>query len=205
MSIFFTLPNCYIVFNAKAGSSSVARMILRDYYPDIETHNKITCQNLCPKTTIPDNDKPILLLVRDPISRFKSVIAQFYGVNIDSILYNLVTGGFVDYTTSYDNRHIQMYPQNNIHFAKQCKVFMSNSAPNSVVKLYKFPDHLENLIIDAGLSLPIIDINKSRHEKPILTPEQESKVLDYYASDKLLFDSIKEPGQIYVATSLSQP
>lgn len=199
---FFILPECYIAFNAKVASSSLARMIIRDCYPELESKiqnaaypvgkgaNDVQWQGFCPRTDAPEN-KPILLFVRDPIERFKSAIAQFNGIDVDEVLNALNVGGYINFTRM-DNHCIRIYPQNNIHFTLQSKFII----PNCVIKLYKFPEHLDDLIVDAGLSLSLVTINQAKHEKPVLTTEQESKVLAYYANDKILFDSILSPGMI---------
>jgi hypothetical protein len=83
---YYITPNYNVALNAKVGSSTLAREIIRQYYP--EQNKKIiytktpshVLENdkqwhwLCPGTN--DPDKPIVLFIRDPISRFISACQQ---------------------------------------------------------------------------------------------------------------------------------
>jgi hypothetical protein len=51
-------------------------------------------------------------------------------------------------------------------------------------------EDLEDAATLIGLSLPLPQINDSKREKPDLTPEQEARVLAYYADDAALYASL---------------
>lgn len=203
-SKYFVLPTCYIAFNAKVGSSSLARAIIRDFYPEIEAQlqraafpvgknpDNTQWQGQCPATDAPD--KQVLVLIREPIARFRSAIAQFNNVDVDLVLAAMGTNGTVDHST-VNNRISKLNPGQNIHFSHQNSLLQVKDV---IVKLYKFPDHLDNLAAEAGLTLPLPIINEAKREKPTLTQEQESRILSYYAKDKEIFDSITVAGTEYI-------
>lgn len=83
---YYITPKYNVALNAKVGSSTLARSIIREFYPE---KNKEILQTktppnilendkqwhwLCPGTHNPDKD--IVLFVRDPISRFLSACQQ---------------------------------------------------------------------------------------------------------------------------------
>ena len=83
---YYTTPNYSVALNAKVGSSTMARLIIKEFYP--KEHQKIIYARfpngitetqkqwhwMCPGSTIPD--KPIVLMVRNPVDRFITACQQ---------------------------------------------------------------------------------------------------------------------------------
>jgi hypothetical protein len=83
---YYTTPNYSVALNAKVGSSTMARLIIKQFYP--KEHKKINYARfpngitenqkqwhwMCPGSPIPD--KPIVLMVRNPIDRFITACQQ---------------------------------------------------------------------------------------------------------------------------------
>lgn len=84
--IYFRTPKYAVALNAKVGSSSLARAIIRQFFPKqdwlIRTaafpqgvdETKRQWHRMCPGTRKPT--KPVVLLVRDPVERFLSAMQQ---------------------------------------------------------------------------------------------------------------------------------
>lgn len=103
---YYITPLFNVALNAKVGSSTIAKAIIQEFYPDI---NKkiLTIKNpphisdddrqwhhLCPGTTKPD--KPIILFVRDPIDRFYSACQQINILdhNIKELINSLINDDY---------------------------------------------------------------------------------------------------------------
>jgi hypothetical protein len=83
---YYTTPNYSVALNAKVGSSTMARLIIKEFYP--KEHQKIVYARfpngitenqkqwhwMCPGSTTPD--KPIVLMVRNPVDRFITACQQ---------------------------------------------------------------------------------------------------------------------------------
>jgi len=101
---YYTTPNYNVALNAKVGSSTIAKAIIQEFYPNINkkilniknpphiSDEDRQWHHLCPGTTKPD--KPIILFVRDPIDRFYSACQQINIMNhnipdlLNSLLYD---------------------------------------------------------------------------------------------------------------------
>jgi hypothetical protein len=99
---YYTTPNYSVALNAKVGSSTMARLIIKQFYP--KEHQKIVYARfpngitetqkqwhwMCPGS--PNPDKPIVLMVRNPVDRFitacQQIAIKFEDVDkaIDSLL-----------------------------------------------------------------------------------------------------------------------
>jgi hypothetical protein len=73
-----------------------------------------------------------------------------------------------------------------VHFRKQHSIVKGQST------VYRIED-IDLVAQTIGLALPLPSMNEAKNPKPELTPEQEQRVLAYYAEDKSLYDSV-EPG-----------
>jgi hypothetical protein len=74
------------------------------------------------------------------------------------------------------------------------------------VSLYRYPQDAEAACKALGLDWPLKlfgDIDALG--KPVLTAEQQKRVLAYYADDVALFESIKAAGQVYTPPPIEQP
>jgi hypothetical protein len=172
-----------LALNLKAGSSSLIRAIVQAYYPDIEdtitnqTHypqgqdaNSSRWHYLVDKTESPT--VPVVLVVRDPVERFRSACAETRTVDIDSLLGKLEAGDKV-----------------NNHFWPTSRLLTDGC------KLYRFESDLYDAATELGLTLPLPNI-AGTGIKPDLTPEQLARVEAIYADDIALFNSITEAGQV---------
>ncbi len=188
---YFTFNDLHIACIPKAGSSAIARAIHFALKPDYQIisasgnqamvdkvlHNP-GWQALAPKTFEPVNP---IIPVRDPVERFRSACAQ-EGRTADEALDLLDEG------------------KASQHFRAQSDYL----APGQDNTLYKFPDHIEELATALGLDeIPETNTSATNNgPKPDLTPEQLERVQALYADDIALFESIEEPGQVYVAPEL---
>jgi hypothetical protein len=83
---YYKTPNYSVALNAKVGSSTMARLIIKEFYP--KEHQKIVYARfpngitetqkqwhwMCPGSTTPE--KPIVLMVRNPVDRFITACQQ---------------------------------------------------------------------------------------------------------------------------------
>ena len=177
-----------LALNFKAGSSSLIRAIVQAYYPDIEdtitnqTHypqgqdaNSSRWHYLVDKTESPT--VPVVLVVRNPVERFRSACAETRTVDVDALLGKLEAGDKV-----------------NNHFWPTSRLLVDGC------KLYRFESDLDDVATELGLTLPLPNITGTgTGTKPDLTPEQLARVEAIYADDIALFNSITEAGQVYVS------
>ena len=194
---YFITPKYDVAFNPKVGSSTLARAIVRAFYPEVEgkiqkaaypagkNPDNSQWQSLCPNTETPE--RPVILLVRDPALRFRSAMAQFRLTDVDAAMDSLENGTPIPLARAVRPLH------ENVHFQRQ------SALAAGTTKLYRFPDDLDAAAVEIGLSLPLPIINEATDEKPALTPEQEERVRSYYAADVALYESITRPGQQYTA------
>ena len=207
---YFVLPKYCLAFNAKAGSTSLAFSIVNKYYPNklqecLNNFNNIVSklspefiktlpesiqktiyddkldsppfwQDVCVKTTNPD--KPVVLAVREPVDRFAST-AAYLNINVDKILTALENDENMVF------QKLSRKARNDTHLLKQ-SIYAGHNT-----KLYKFPDHLEQMCKDIEIDYPLPKINEGKYQKPILTEEQIKRVKEYYKEDVALFNSIK--------------
>lgn len=207
---YFVLPKCCVAFNAKVGSTALAFSIVQKYYPHklqecLDRFNSVVSrlspefiktlpesiqktinndkldsaafwQDVCVRTKHPD--KPVLLAVRNPVERFASTVA-YLKLEVDRTLEMLEN----DETTVFYKLPRKI--RKDTHFLPQSIYAGEN------VKLYRFPDQVDQLCKDAEIDYPLPKINEGKYEKPILTEEQIKRVKEYYKEDVALFDSIK--------------
>jgi hypothetical protein len=190
-SAYLDTPNAAIALNFKVGSSSLSRAVIAAHhpelnaklsdgtsvhYPDGKSADDTRWHGLCPKID-PSEREALLLLVRDPVEKFRSACAETNISHVDAKLTDLETNGFT----------------RDSHFWPQSRLIVDTT------KLYLFPDHLDDLATDADLALPLPDIDGGHgRPKPNLSPEQLARVQAIYADDIGLFNSITEPGQVHV-------
>ena len=207
---YFVLPKCCIAFNAKVGSTALAFSIVQKYYPDklqqcLDKFNSVVSrlppefiktlpesiqktinndkldsaafwQDVCVRTHSPD--KPVLLAVRNPVERFASTVA-YLGLDVDRTLEMLEN----DETTIFYKLSRKI--RRDTHFLPQSIYAGEN------VKVYRFPDQIDQMCQDAEIDYPLPKINEGKHKKPVLTEEQIKRVKAFYANDVKLFESIK--------------
>lgn len=201
---FILIPDNVIADIGKVGSTTIFRAVLETYHPD-----RVPITLGADISNSPDNGgrgrvdrtdnptAPVLLPVRDPIERFRSACSQSRIDDVDVLLTHLEegTGEIGPKKTPI----IESY-----HFRPQ--VDYRNS--NQPMKLYKFPEHIDDLATEAGLPTPMPTVNDSisnNPPKPDLTPAQLTRVESIYAEDILLFNSITAAGQDYNFTYVEPP
>ena len=175
--------------NYKAASASIIRAIISAHYPDIEYHinnNVSYCEGSSvdskrwhyklPRTEEPTSN--VVLIVRDPVERFRSACAETFTTDVDALLAKIESG------ERYAN---PFWPTSRLL--------------KGTVQLYRFESDLDDAATALGLTLPLPDIDGGNGEKPDLTPDQLTRVQSIYADDIALFESITEAGQVttYVA------
>ena len=192
---YFNTPNAAVAVNLKVGSATLARAIIAAHHPDIDSvlttphgngngtaypagnsADSIRTQSLCPKLADP-KDRPVTLLaVRDPVEKFRSACVESKVVDVDAKLTDLETNAF----------------PRDAHFWLQSRLLEGN-----LIKLYRFPSDLDALATEAGLSLPLpnIDGDNDSGAKPVLSQAQVARVQAIYADDIALYESIAEAGQ----------
>ena len=183
---YYILPEGkFIAKVAKAGCSSVALAIIQNKRPDLWTklqnaafpagrnYTNTILQSWVPVTKHPTG--PVLQLVRDPVQRFPSSMAQLGLTDVDDTLTKLEQG---DADIAGD---FHFYPQNNYAIG----------AAGQTLTLYRFPDQLPQFCTGVGFTYPLPTINESAPgTKPTLTDAQIARVQAYYAGDVSLYNSI---------------
>jgi hypothetical protein len=181
--MYFLTPNYSVAFNAKVASSTLARAIIAAFhpeqesliqsaaYPDGKGPDTNQVQWLCPKEREPS--KPVVLVVREPVDRFRTAMAQVRLVDVDAALNALEQGSEVQFARR--SRSLR----DDAHFRHQHELLRGGTA-------FRLQD-IEDAATLIGLSLPLPSINEAAREKPTLTAEQEARVLAYYAADAALY------------------
>lgn len=170
-------PKYSVAFNNKVASSTIAYAILKDFYPDILEHlgNDKVYQTFCPTEKEPS--KPVVLIVREPVDRFRTAFRQTRLESVDDALDSLENK--TEILEPY-KRFLYTDP----HFTHQHELLKGGTA-------FRYED-LEKAAKFIGLSLPLPLLNKACDDgkKPNLTPDQESRLLNYYSKDAELYWSL---------------
>lgn len=203
--MYYVTPNHAVPVILKVASSSLARAIIKQFYPQAEAaiqnahypagHGPDDRQwhAICPKAS--KTDLPKHMLIRDPVERFRSAMAQLGlsdpGEVIDAIQADTRIEAFVPRRASR--------PKYNPHFVAQ------ETRASGEVHLYRFPGHLEQFASAVGLDYPLPTINTAIREKPLLTPTQETAVRGIYADDVALYAAAATPGTIRTLEDTEDP
>jgi hypothetical protein len=195
--MYFITPDYSVAFNAKAGSSTLARAIIAGFHPEQENLIQTAAypegkgpdtnqvQWLCPKEKEPS--KPVVLVVRAAVDRFRSAMSQTNQTDVDAALSALEEDGEIQFPRRMRKLRAD------VHFRHQHELLQGGTA-------FRLED-LDEAAAYIGLSLPLPTINEARRPKPNLTPEQEARVLAYYAADAALYESITPPDTVIVAAA----
>lgn len=184
--MYFIATNHSVAFNAKVASSTLSRAIIAAFHPEQEhliqtaaypegkgpDTNQV--QWLCPKEREPS--KPVVLVVREPVARFRTAMAQANLTDVDAALAALEE----DAEVQFPRRRRRL--RTDAHFRHQHEKLHGGTA-------FRLED-LDEAATFIGLSLPLPKINEASRPKPTLTPEQEARVLAYYAEDAALYASL---------------
>ena len=165
MNRFIHLPNnLVIVVIPKCGYAST-RISLSNYSIKNKEFRELIKQFKDERNHF---NKPALAPIRDAVERFKSAVYQVnrgdQTITVDEILDGLEAG-------TYRNQHFQSQTD----ILKGCEGCES-------VKLYRFPEDFQQMLIDGGLD-PLSEHRNKSTDKPELTEEQETRVKLLYADD----------------------
>jgi hypothetical protein len=197
---YFITPDFCVPLNAKVASSSLARRIIATYYPQKESRlqdahypaglnaNRVQVHGFVPDTHQPD--RPVAMLVREPLDRFLSGVT-YLNINLDAAIESLLTG--VMTTASRNgNKPRPINVSRNIHFARQ------SDMPYGETHLFRFPDHVVEMATLLGIG-PVPRLNVTPRPQPSVTEEQRDAILGHYAADLALYDSITAPNTLLIA------
>jgi hypothetical protein len=231
---YYSTPDYSVALNAKVGSSTMARLIIKQFYP--KEHQKINYARfpngitenqkqwhwMCPGSTTPD--KPIVLLVRNPLDRFLTACQQInikpedIDKAIDSLFYDspfLRTREDVEASNQLanlekintkkletrQNRIDQGLPVRDFkrfgYLRDDVHFFHQHNYIQRETYVFHFPDNLSDCLKFIGINEnESLVANKAKRTKPILSEEQKSKIEKYYEKDIILFNSINQPSQL---------
>ena len=231
MSFYYTTPNHSVALNAKVASSSMARAIIKKFhakqqhliataaYPAGMDEMKRAWHWMCPGSRTPD--KPVVLLVRDPVDRFITAMQQvgLKKKDVNQAINSLVNDTAIvrtDRTPAQIARAAKRSEKagrrrqrradkglpvgpavrdgrlrDDVHFQHQ------HGLAAGPTTCFRFPVHIQQAADFIGLTEPLPKRNEAKREKPALTAAQEAAVRAYYAADQALFDAIAQPGYVY--------
>jgi hypothetical protein len=181
---FFVTPKYDVAFVERNGSAALARGIIKTFYPELETKiqngkypagkgpDNTLWQGIISVTSEPIH--PVLMVVRNPLDRFVSACV-FSKISPDDALTSLESGNKTPGTFRKQSDYLTV--------AKD-------------IELYRFPDGLNVIAAKLGFSELLVVNVTDASAKPKLTPEQEKRVLAYYADDAALYASVQFAGQV---------
>lgn len=185
MRDYFIAGDKLLAFNAKCCTTALVREIIRTYHPEAEdiissasypegvTVETAQHHRWCPARINPD--RPVIVVVRDPVERFRSAMAQVGLTDADAILQEFVSeAGEV---VGRNGRKIS----GNIHFLKQTR-FEGDITYYPMTKV-------DDAAAALGLATPLPIMNE-HPDKPVLTAAQEQAVREWYAEDQALWESL---------------
>ena len=173
----FKYPNeKYGAYIYKNGFTSTWKIFGKPFWVTPLSKNKIVKFN---------NQKSLLLPIRNPIDRFISGIntihkyEEYKNQSVDDIIKMLET----DIFNKLDLINVSTILIN-------AKLYFDN------LYLYKFPEHYREMLSDGGYDGEIPHENIST-SKVVLTQSQLERVKNIYAKDIEIFESIKNSGQLF--------
>ena len=176
---YFICGDKLMALNAKVGTSTFARAIIKKYYPDIdlditsahypEGENADTKQWQMKVPYRNNPDRPVVCLIREPVDRFCSAMAQIGLDDVDAAITELLTeAGLYGY-----RQGVKLVE--NVHFVKQSNIV---GAP---IHYFRFPDQIDDAARFLGLDLPLVIINENtKVNKPEVTAVQSIAIRDFY-------------------------
>lgn len=186
---YFICGDKLMVLNAKVGTSTFARAIIKKYYPEIdetilsvhypngENADTRQWQMMVPYRINPD--RPVVCLIRDPVDRFRSAMAQVGLTDVDAAISELNTEAGL-----YGRRNMGKLVEN-VHFVKQSTI------KGSPIYYFRFPDQVDEAAAVLGLDLPLVIINENtRGDKPDVTEAQAEAIRQFYTEDYNLWSSL---------------
>jgi len=135
-------------------------------------------------------DRPTALLMRDPISRFRSA-AGFLNISksIDKVLDVLINETGEAIVNDKERLIGGRRPlASDTHLLKQSRFLHDDHVED--LKIFKMPDQIDECAEWLGLPTPMVHKNETSGPKPDLTPEQIEKIKHYYRKDVALWESL---------------
>lgn len=178
--------------NPKVATSSFARAIIARWHPEIEQmissaaypagQNADTgqWQLMIPYRTRPAGE--VICLVREPVDRFRSAMAQVGLSDVDATIEELVNenGTHPEYHPVRGRRLLS----EDVHFRPQ-SVYSGDP-----IRHFRFPDQMDEAAQALGLSLPLPVINEGTGAKPEISEAQATAIREFYAEDVALWNSL---------------
>jgi hypothetical protein len=168
----------------KAASASILYSIAEKHYKNVLHEPRIKKEDFDlfrVHDVIPKFEKSLILgsqvvlISRDPVERFVSACAEME-----------ITPSRALKSLGKDNMNHHFVPTSN-WLVDGCR-------------LYKFEEHLQDIVKDLDLTWPMVKISGKKIEKPKLKEVQIKKIERFYAEDVALHKSIKKAGQIWTAS-----
>lgn len=179
MQYFIGKNFCFPEIGGNATNASCYAILAADF-PELlaeiseeeKTDNPFCYRNRIDQTDAPD--KPILMLMREPVDRFISRASMNHGVHdVDEIIESLRTG--------------EGWAAESHVFHRQVDYVIKGSTT-----IFKFPEQLQEFCQAAGFDYPLPKINEANGEKKILTEAQLAFVREYYKADLSLWGSLQD-------------
>jgi hypothetical protein len=213
---YFKTPNFCVAVNTKAGSTSMAHAIIQEFYPKLNSILKYerpygtSLHWFCPSTQSPD--KPIVLLVRDPVSRFLSACQQadIQSHDLNSAILSLINDtSFVRTKLSDSNQQVvasdipskrRVKSPHKLNKLRQDMYFFhQHKYAIGPTICFRFPRDFSAAMQFIGIESEAPETNKAKKDKPVLTIDQEKAIKLYYKLDQDLFNLIINPGYLLVS------
>jgi hypothetical protein len=200
--MYFVTPRFSVAINPKVASSSLARAITRDFWPEVDAKIQSAAypdgkgpdtfppHALCPRETEPS--KPVVVVCREPVSRFASAMAQFGLGDVDSVLEAL------ELKLEY------LLPRGSVVLADDGHFRPQSLLVRQSAQVFRLED-IESAAKYIGLVLPLPVINEASRPKPQLTAAQVERVMAFYAADKLMYDATASGGVAYEKAATPSP
>lgn len=177
---YFVAGDRLLGFNAKAGSSSLVREIIRAYYPSHENTlrfgRSVRHHGCVEKLSRPD--RLVVVVVREPVERFLSAMVQTGLADVGAVLNELTTdAGKVESCEAGGllSEDVHFLPQS--RFAGEIKWF----------PIHRIGDAADELGVRRPLRLNASDPEK----RPSITNAQAQEVRDFYCKDVALWEKVK--------------
>lgn len=169
---YYDLPHCCVARIHKNASTSLARATVKTFYPLLIQNRPeilpMEWQAIAPQTTTPD--KPVFMLVRDPVDRVLSAGAMLGIHDIDELIERLRAEEFAS----------------DVHFISQYEYIWSGQQ----TKPFRLTSQMQEFCAATKLPYPLPFMNKGEHAKPRATLKQKVAIQEYYRDDYQMIKAI---------------
>lgn len=197
---YFIAGDKLLAFNAKCCTSSFSRAIIKTHHPEIEDYlqtkviypDGVSVENKQLHQHVPSRmnpDRPVALLVREPVSRFRSAIGYLHlSESVDDVLRIMMEeNGESIKNANGRNMGGRRGFAGDIHLRKQTRFIHDDDID---ITYFRMPDQIDECAEWLGLPTPLVHVNETSGPKPDLTNDQIDKIKKYYKSDIELWESI---------------